>query len=53
VTLEINSDPPPLDVPSDPMSSTIKKTMSLEQLGAELNKLSKASEFKLPPELLE
>jgi hypothetical protein len=53
VTLEINTDPPPLDVPSDTMSGSIKRTMNLEELGAEITRLSKVAEFKLTPELLE
>jgi hypothetical protein len=51
VTLEINTDPPPLDLPKDSAKGSIKTTMNLSDLGNELNKLS--TEFKIPPELLE
>jgi hypothetical protein len=51
VTLEIDTDPPPLDLPKDSAKGSINTTMNLSDLGTELNKLS--SEFKIPPELLE
>jgi len=51
VTLEINTDPPPMDLPPDTLSTSLNTTMSLDELGSELTRMS--AEFKLPPELLE
>ncbi|KAF2665322.1 putative aminoacyl-tRNA hydrolase [Microthyrium microscopicum] len=51
VTLEIDTDPPPLDLPKDPSSTSFKGKVNLEDLGEELKKFS--AEFKLPAELLE
>jgi hypothetical protein len=51
VTLELNTDPPPMDLPGDPMSTTVQGSMSLDELGAVLK--SHSTEFTIPPELLE
>lgn len=50
VTIEINSDPPPMDLPSS-TSTSLNTTLNMADLGSELKRLS--AEFKLPPELLE
>jgi len=51
VTLEINTDPPPMDLPPDTLSTSLRTTMDMDELGSELTRIS--AEFKLPPELLE
>jgi len=53
VTIEINTDPKPLDLPSNSLSKTVRTTMDMAELGEQLKKLSKAAEFKIPSELLE
>jgi len=53
VTLEINTDPPPMDLPSEPMSTSFRGDMSLDDLMNDVQKLSTSHEFVLPKELLE
>jgi len=51
VTLEINTDPPPLDLPGEPISTNFSGEMNLNELVGNLQKMS--TEFTIPPELLE
>ncbi|KAF2399601.1 hypothetical protein EJ06DRAFT_511782 [Trichodelitschia bisporula] len=57
VTLEINTDPPPLDVPSGmtglSTATTVTGSYSMEDLVEGVQKLAKAGAFTMPPELLE
>lgn len=51
VTLEINTDPPPLDLPGPPMKTTFKGEMSMDELADTVQNMS--FDFKLSPELME
>jgi D-tyrosyl-tRNA(Tyr) deacylase len=51
VTIEIDTDPPKLDLPGEPMSGSVKETMDINDLVGKMAKLN--TEFVLPAELLE
>ena len=49
--MEIDTDPPKLDLPSEPMSGSMKQTMDMDDLVGKMQKLN--AEFVLPAELLD
>jgi len=53
VTLEIDTNPPPLDLPNPSVSTSFKGEMTLDELVDGVQKLSTSQEFVLPKELLE
>jgi hypothetical protein len=51
VTIEIDTEPKELDLPPNTLSTSVKRTMNMSEIGEELNKIG--SEFQIPPELME
>ncbi|KAF2093730.1 putative aminoacyl-tRNA hydrolase [Rhizodiscina lignyota] len=51
VTLEIDTDPPKMDLPGGSVSTSINETMDMSELLGKMAKLN--TEFKIPAELLE
>lgn len=51
VTIEINTDPPPLDLPGDPKSMKLSGSMSVDELADAVKMMS--YDFTLSPELME